>query len=234
MCTAGLEIKVDVARDILLRTGNRVPLRVFRRVREKPYVATRSESAVVVDVGREDVSNIAALILEQKRGQNAVGDAAVRIRRALGNRIEGKRPIVRVQRCRPRIRIEQTERVGGYRGDRDQQEQHYRSAEAFHLRIIAASNTTGSGGSSRVGAFKAHRFTGFQATINLRRKEFAAESSLARWPPIPVFACRRNVQGFVSKYISGSGSTRRARAATFRGHRGLGAWPGRCKSKEDL
>src|ERR1700686_1961630 len=108
MRAAGLIIEIDVTRDVFLSAGNCIPLRVFRRVGEKTEIATRSERAVVVDIGREDVSNFAALILEQYRSQYSVGDAAVRIRRYLGYRIQGKRPVVRVQRRWPGVRIEQT------------------------------------------------------------------------------------------------------------------------------
>ena len=219
MRAAGRVVHIDRARDILLRARDSVPLRIFRGVREKPQIAAGSEVGVVVHVRREDIPDVPVLVLEQGREQHSVGHATVRIGRHLGNRKDRERPVARVEHRRPGLWIEQTERIGGYRGDRDQQEQQYRSNEPSHLvRTIAASDTPRTSGSRRLCAFKAPRVTGFESTINLRRIKFAVKSSVTRLPLIPVFACLGNVQGFVPKNIFRPGWTWPARAATSRGH----------------
>ncbi len=87
MRAAGLIIQIDLARDVLLRAGERVPLGVFRGVSEIAHITACPEIAVVVDIGREDVANIAVLILEQESEQYSVSDAAVGVGRDLGDRV---------------------------------------------------------------------------------------------------------------------------------------------------
>src|SRR5579883_1189413 len=91
MVAAGRIIEINFALLGFGRVGEQIPVRIVRGVTEITKSTAGTQCRVVGDVGSEDAADVAVRSVLQKRRQDAVGRAAIRIGRDFRNWYE--RPI---------------------------------------------------------------------------------------------------------------------------------------------